>query len=187
MSENGRRQRGFYFDQRYCTACKACQIACKDLHDLPVGVSWRRVLTFERGRFPQPRVFHLSLSCNHCQRPPCVHACSTGAVYKREEDGVVVLDVSLCTGCGSCTEACPYGAIQVDPATGKAGKCDLCVDLIAKGEQPACVGACTLRVLHFGWLDELPDARLVTGPGLPDPGLTGPSTRVYPHRDADER
>ena len=181
------RQRAFYFDQRYCTACRACQIACKDRHNLPVGVNWRRVETYERGRFPRPRVYHLTLSCNHCARPVCAEACPADAISKREEDGVVVLDSALCTGCRACLDACPYGALQFDEATGQVGKCDMCVDLVVRGEQPACVAACTLRVLEAGWLNEMDDrGQELEAPDLPAPSLTGPSVRVRLHRDATD-
>jgi len=177
------RQLAFYFDQRYCTACKSCQIACKDLHDLPVGVNWRRVTTYERGQYPHPKVFHLTQSCHHCGRPTCADACPLGAIQKRAEDGIVVLNSALCTGCRLCEAACPYGALQYDATSGAMGKCDFCLDLLARGEKPACVSACTLRVLEYGWLDEM-GGEPVRGPALPDPGETEPSMRVRFHRDA---
>jgi len=178
------RQRAFHFDQRWCIACRACQIACKDLHNLPVGVNWRRVVTLEVGVFPRPLVFHLSLSCNHCARPACAEACPVGAITKRAEDGVVILDRSLCTGCRTCEDACPYGALQYDPSTRLVSKCDMCVDLLACGEEPACVAACTMRTVRVGWLDEMDVGDEPSGVGLPDPSLTRPSLRIHAHRDA---
>jgi anaerobic dimethyl sulfoxide reductase subunit B len=181
------RQRAFRFDQRYCIACKACVIACKDKHDLPVGVNWRRVATVERGAFPRPRAFHLSISCNHCGDPACVAACPTGALRKRTEDGVVALAAEECIACGACVPACPWGAIQRDPNTDAVGKCDFCRDLLAAGREPACVSACVMRVLTCGWLDEMADLPEPTGPGLPDPAGLAPALRIVPHRDAHER
>lgn len=144
-----KRQIAFVFDQRYCIGCRSCQLACKDLHDLPVGVNWRRVVARESGKFPKLEVSYLSLSCNHCLQPACLDACPVGAIVKRERDGVVLLDSSLCAGCRSCVEVCPHGAPQCDPATGLVSKCDLCYELVASGEQPACVSACTMRVLRL--------------------------------------
>ena len=184
VAEN--RQRAFRFDQRYCIACKACVIACKDKHDLPVGVSWRRVTTVERGAFPHPRAFHLALACNHCAEPACAAACPSGAIRKRPEDGVVVLEPADCAACGACVAACPWGAIQRDPTSDVVSKCDFCRDLLDAGQEPACVSACVMRVLTAGWLDEMADLPEPTGPGLPNPAGCAPSLRIVLHRDARE-
>ena len=185
-TETASRQRAFRFDGRYCIACKACVIACKDKHDLPVGLNWRRVTTSERGVFPRPRAFHLSVACNHCGNPACAAACPTGAIRKRPTDGVVASDEAECIACGACVEACPWGAIGRDPRTDAASKCDLCQDLLAAGREPACVSACVMRVLTVGWLDEMSDLPEPRGPGLPDPADCAPALRIVPHRDAHE-
>ena len=147
------RQRAFRFEQAGCIACRACQMACKDLNNLPVGVNWRRVTTTESGVYPRPVVSFLSISCEHCQEPACVPACPEDALTKRPEDGLVLLDAGRCTGCQSCVEACQFGALQFDPARGQVSKCDFCEELVAQGEPPACVSACVMRVLHAGWID----------------------------------
>jgi anaerobic dimethyl sulfoxide reductase subunit B (iron-sulfur subunit) len=157
-------------------------MACKDLHDLPVGVNWGWLAAQEGGVFPNPRVTYLFRACYHCARPECVDACPEGALVKRASDGVVLLDREHCLGCLACVDACPYGAIQVDQATGAAGKCDLCVDLTARGEEPACVAACVMSVLTVGWLDEMSGDERPRGWDLPDPDHLGPSFRVTPHR-----
>lgn len=180
------RQRAFFFDQRGCIACRACQMACKDLHDLPVGVNWRRVTTFEFGSFPRPEVFHLTMACNHCLQPACIAACPEGALAKRGSDGVVLFDAERCLACLACVDACPYGAIQFDAQTGAAGKCDMCVGFLERGEEPACVAACVMEVLRVGWLDELPEDAIPAGRGLPDPAITDPALRIIPHRHAQD-
>ncbi|NPV70231.1 MAG: molybdopterin-dependent oxidoreductase [Firmicutes bacterium] len=136
------------FDSSLCIGCKACQIACKDRNNLGVGEFIRRVDTFEGGEYPRPEVYHLSLSCDHCESPACAGACPSGAVSRRA-DGAVLIDEALCTGCGACADACPNGGVQVLGGRGKAAKCDLCSDLLAAGEQPACVAACVMRALTF--------------------------------------
>jgi len=175
------RQRGFYFDQEACIGCNACQMACKDLHDHPVGVNWRRVTAHEFGRYPRPEVVYISVSCSHCARPPCADACPNAGFTKRALDGAVVHNAADCMICLECVAACPYGAIQVNPSTGTVGKCDLCDRLVARGEQPACVAACPMDALRLIWLDEC-SVEVVPLRGLPDPALTEPSLRVQPHR-----
>ena len=93
-------------------------------------------------------------TCVGCQA--CVTVCPTGASYKRQEDGIVLVDAALCIGCGLCAWACPYGARELDPVAGVMRKCTLCVDRIynehlpAAERQPACVLACPTGARHFG-------------------------------------
>lgn len=190
------KQLGFVVEQKRCMGCKACQTACKDKNELEVGQLWRRVTEvagggyYEDGSAIRPRVyaFWTSISCNHCENPRCVQNCPTGAMHKRSEDGVVVVDKDKCIGCRYCTWSCPYGAPQYNPAEGKIGKCDLCLDYLAQGKDPACVAACPVRALHAGKLDELKQKYngMTKTKGLPDPNLTHPSIIVAPHKDAIE-
>lgn len=148
-------QMGFYIDVTKCVGCKTCTVACKDTNDLEVGRNYRRVYDFEEGSFPNVNMFHLSISCNHCTEPGCVQGCPTGAMFKRTEDGVVVVDHNKCVGCRYCEWNCPYGAPQYSEALGKMTKCDTCLDLRQKGENPACVDSCPMRAIEFGPIDEL--------------------------------
>ena len=153
-------QLAFYFDQTRCAGCYACVVACKDWHDVPTGpVSWRKLITIEKGVYPHPSLSFLSTSCYHCAEPTCAAACPVGAITKREEDGIVLVDREICVGhddCDMCLEACPYGAPQF--AAGEAAKmekCDLCWDRLQEGRKPICVDACPMRALDAGALDEL--------------------------------
>ena len=91
--------RAFRFDAAACSGCKACQAACKDRHNLPVGVLWRRVYEVTGGGWTRSGdtwtsdvfAYNLSISCNHCQQPVCVEVCPTRAMHKRA-DGIVVVD-----------------------------------------------------------------------------------------------
>ena len=98
--------------------------------------------------------YHVSLSCNHCERPECVHVCPTGAMHKNELD-LVCVDAKKCIGCGYCTMACPYHAPSIDPFSRQSSKCDGCSDRVSEGKLPICVEACPLRALAFGRSDEL--------------------------------
>ncbi len=173
-------QLGFYYNMSTCIGCRVCQIACKDKNNLNVGTLYRRVYDLESGKYPNPRIDHLSIGCNHCADPKCVKNCPTGALSKRERDGVVLHDKSKCIGCRMCVWSCPYGAPQYKEDEGKVGKCDLCVDLLEKGEKPACVSACVMRALDVGEIGELRKkyGTAADALGLPDSSITDPSITI---------
>ncbi len=189
------KQLAFYFDQTKCTGCKACAIACKDKHDLPVGVLWRRVAEYsgglwlvdERAGTVTQDVFsyYTSYSCNHCDDPICANVCPSTAMRKGD-NGIVKVDASLCIGCKYCAMACPYSAPQFNEAKGVMTKCDFCSDRLAAGQTPACVAACPSRALDFG---EVADLRAKHGANasiepLPSASVTRPNLVINPHRRA---
>lgn len=147
-------QIGFYHDMTRCVDCKACQMACKDKNDLDQGIIYRHAESFETGAFPKPASYCYSFSCNHCALPACFAACPDEAISKME-DGTVIIDEGLCTGCKECITACPYGIPQYNEATNTVGKCDGCYDLRQEGEEASCVGICPSRALHLGDMEEL--------------------------------
>lgn len=154
-------QIGFYFDQTRCTGCGACQVACKDWNDIPAGPEkWMRIGYVEKGEYPKLFVAYCVETCYHCLKPVCLPACPSGAIQKREEDGIVVVDRQACLGkeaCGAkCLKACPYKAPQFGPeAEAKMGKCDFCLERRLKGQAPVCVEACPTRALDAGPLEAL--------------------------------
>lgn len=184
------KQLGFYLDVTKCTGCKTCAVACKDAHNLPEGVNLRTVIEYAGGSWRQDRMtgawhqdvfaYYLSMACNHCEKPACVAVCPTKAHYKRDEDGLVVIDQAKCVGCGMCAKACPYDAPKLHPETKKMTKCDGCAERLAKGLQPICVESCTQRALHFGPIDELRKKfgeNAAIAP-LPSPRKTHPSLTI---------
>lgn len=185
------KQQAFYFDASACIGCKSCEIACKDKNNLPVGVRLRRVVEQGGGHwemidgFAQPvgiYTYFVSSACMHCEDPACVNVCPTGAMYKRDEDGLVLINHDKCIGCNNCALACPYGAPQYNPSAGQMAKCDFCASL--NGETPACVATCPQRALNFGDLDELREQygdECELAP-LPSGDLTHPSFVMTPHR-----
>ncbi|MBN1452980.1 MAG: dimethylsulfoxide reductase subunit B [Anaerolineales bacterium] len=146
----------FTFDASACTGCKACQIACKDKNNLPVGVLWRRVYEVSGGSWQRQGgawatdvfAYNLTVACNHCVHPKCAGVCPTDA-YVQREDGIVYIDESKCIGCGYCAWACPYTAPQYNPEAGHMSKCNFCMDNIDAGLPPSCVAACPMRALDF--------------------------------------
>ena len=119
----------------------------------PNGTFFNRVQTFEGGEFPHTQTVHFPKSCLHCEDPPCVPVCPTGASYKREIDGIVLVDYDKCIGCKACLAACPYGARFIHP-DGYADKCTFCMHRVERGQAPACVDVCPTRCMHFGDLDD---------------------------------
>ena len=98
---------GMVINLHACIGCYSCMIGCKQEHFLPPEIYFARVLVGERGRYPSVQKLVYPLLCNHCDEPPCVDVCPTGATTKRE-DGIVSVDPDICIGCRSCLIACPY-------------------------------------------------------------------------------
>jgi Fe-S-cluster-containing dehydrogenase component len=166
---------GMVIDLRRCIGCQACTVACKAENLTPQGVSWHRVLKIENGKYPKVSRLFLSLPCMHCEDPPCVAFCPTGASYRRP-DGIVMIDYDKCIGCKYCIPACPYGARTyvdtIKPYFANAGlsqieryrkgehragvveKCTFCVQRVDNGLEPACVQTCPPKAMFFGDLDD---------------------------------
>jgi len=150
------KQLGFYVEIDKCVQCHACEVACKSAHQSDLSVARRRVTILWSGAYPEVKSVGVSLSCMHCGQPACEAVCPAGAISKRPEDGVVVVDQEKCIGCHYCFFACPFGVPQYGD-DGTMDKCDLCADRRAEGLEPACVKTCPAEALHFGPLDELAD------------------------------
>ncbi len=127
---------GFVIDNRMCIGCHACTVVCKSEHDVPIGVNRTHVKYIEKGMFPNnTREFSVH-RCNHCADAPCVEICPTTALYTRA-DGIVDFDNDRCIGCKSCTQACPYDALYIDPDTNTAAKCNYCAHRLDHEHEPA--------------------------------------------------
>lgn len=100
----------------------------------------------EAFRFPLP------VLCGQCLNPSCVAACPSSALYKRAEDGIVLVDPTLCRGWAVCTPACPYGMTATNWQGGQAGKCHFCFPLVESGRAPFCVSACPTGAVSTGWI-----------------------------------
>ena len=201
-------QLALVIDLNVCVGCHACVTSCKEWNTSgwagpltdenpygadPTGVFFNRVQTYECGTYPQTETIHFPKSCLHCEEPPCVPVCPTGASYKREADGIVLVDYDKCIGCKYCSWSCPYGAREFDPVQGVMKKCTLCVDrlydmtLAEDRRQPACVLACPPAARIFGDIND-PDseaARAIRDAGgfqlMPEWG-TNPANHYLPRR-----
>jgi sulfite dehydrogenase (quinone) subunit SoeB len=207
------RKLGLVIDLDICVGCHACVVACKGWNDAsqpsglndtdpygaaPEGAFLNRVHSYEIQPDHGPaRLVHFPKSCLHCDDAPCVTVCPTGASYKRQEDGIVLVNEADCIGCGLCAWACPYGAREMDPVEKVMKKCTLCVDRITSDSLPeedripACVRTCPTNARHFGDFAD-PDSdvsRMVADRGgidlMPEMG-TKPVNRYLPPRDKGE-
>jgi tetrathionate reductase subunit B len=162
--EEAKRQYAMVIDVRRCIGCHACTVACKAEFDVPLGHNRAWVEYVEKGEYPNVGKSFLPRLCNHCSEPPCVSVCPTDATYRREQDGIVVIDDGLCIGCKYCILACPYDARFLNPITKIADKCDFCIHRVSNGLVPSCVNTCVGGARIFGDLAD-PDsnvAKLIT-------------------------
>ncbi len=168
---------GLVIDLDICVGCHACAVNCKEWNTgghaapltdkdpygpKPIGVWFNRIHTYEAsaGEGEPSRTVHFPKSCLHCEDAACVTVCPTGASFKREEDGIVLVNEDKCIGCKLCSWACPYGAREYDADEGVMKKCTLCIDRIYNENMeevdrvPACVSTCPVGARHFGNLGD---------------------------------
>jgi Fe-S-cluster-containing dehydrogenase component len=168
---------GMVIDLRRCIGCNACTIACKQQYGNPPGIFYSHVGISEVGKYPNARQVPLPVLCNHCDEPPCVDVCPTGASAK-QTNGMVLIDENKCIGCRYCMVACPYNVRQfigsepegyypekggltayekvayAQHQVGTVEKCSFCATRVATGQLPACVLTCVGQARFFGDLED---------------------------------
>ncbi len=160
----------FFVDTERCTGCRACQVACKQWHDLPAEK------TQNRGTFQNPpdlsfstyklvrmqekvidnklRWLFMPEQCRHCLSPPCLEtADDEEAIYKDGQTGAVIFTANTKNlDAGEIIDSCPYNIPRM-AADGTLAKCDMCTDRVTNGLPPACVQTCPTGAMNFGWRD----------------------------------
>ncbi len=190
---NPRQRFAMVIDAGACIGCRRCQWGCKEENNTPDTISppWIEVFelkdevdvtgsasredleagtTTSYTESPREGRRYLPVQCNHCDNPPCVKVCPTGATYK-DRDSLVLMDYDMCIGCRFCVVACPYSArrfnwlipelspedvnplVPVRPV-GVVEKCTFCVHRTRKGKLPRCVEVCPVNARHFGDLND---------------------------------
>lgn len=168
-------QRYFIFHPQRCFGCNGCVAACINANNTGADAAWRGLhkLPPKDGHH---QTVYLSVSCNHCENPPCVDACPSNALEKREEDGVVLHHPDKCLGCRYCQMACPYDAIKWEEEEKVVSKCHFCHERLAEGREPACVETCFAGALKMELLDpeDIPSEYETESPGLVRLSEVGP-------------
>jgi Fe-S-cluster-containing dehydrogenase component len=140
-------------DTRKCVGCMDCVVACKTENLVPEGFNRDWITQRLEGSFPTLSLEIRSERCNHCDDPPCVSCCPTGASHVHPFGAVVLVEPGECIGCKACVASCPYDARFIHPE-GYADKCTFCIHRAEQGLQPACVAVCPTRCMYFGDLDD---------------------------------
>ena len=158
-------------DLSRCTACRGCQVACKQWNELPASktknwgsyqnpadLEWNTwtLIRFQeyvdaKGRF---KWLFRKDGCMHCTDAACVKVCPTQALY-HTEFGTVAFDPERCIGCKDCIPACPFNIPRFNEQTKKIGKCDLCLSRLRANKPPACVLSCPTGALSIGPKSEM--------------------------------
>ena len=155
------------YDDAKCTACRGCQLACKQWNALKAGQT-KQWGSYQNPPTLQPNnymIIHFQdvkddkggvkwlfrkEACMHCTEAACVTVCPSGALYYNKDFGTVGLNRDLCIGCKNCTAACPFEVPKYDAGTDKVFKCDMCESRLANNMTPACVKACPTGALSWG-------------------------------------
>lgn len=163
-------RKAFMIDTTRCTACRSCQVACKQWNKLPAEATVNRgsyenppdltpqlfnqIHFIEQDQGKEMRWLFLNRRCMHCAEAGCVKVCpSAGALYHTPE-GMVAYNQDKCIECHYCVNGCPFDIPRYDEKK-KVTKCHACMDRVANGLVPACVKACPTGTLQFGNRDAL--------------------------------
>ena len=155
------------YDDAKCTACRGCQLACKQWNALKAGQT-KQWGSYQNPPTLQPNnymIIHFQdvkddkggvkwlfrkEACMHCTDAACVTVCPSGALFYNKDFGTVGLNRDLCIGCKNCVAACPFEVPKYDASTDKITKCDMCESRLANNMGPACVKACPTGALSWG-------------------------------------
>ncbi|PPB79961.1 respiratory nitrate reductase beta subunit [Albidovulum inexpectatum] len=153
--------------QAFPTARPRSKITGERMEKIEKGPNWEEILggEFEKrsqdynfegiqkqiyGEYENTFMMYLPRLCEHCLNPVCAASCPSGAIYKREEDGIVLIDQEKCRGWRMCVSGCPYKKVYYNWSTGKSEKCTLCYPRIESGNPTVCSETCVGRIRYLG-------------------------------------
>ena len=153
--------------EAFPTARARSQVTGKRIEKIEKGPNWEEILggefskrsqdyNFEGvqkeiyGEYENTFMMYLPRLCEHCLNPSCAASCPSGAIYKREEDGIVLIDQEKCRGWRMCVSGCPYKKVYYNWSTGKSEKCTLCYPRIESGNPTVCSETCVGRIRYIG-------------------------------------
>ncbi|MCV2893669.1 nitrate reductase subunit beta [Lentibacter sp. XHP0401] len=153
--------------QAFPTARPRSKITGERIEKIEKGPNWEEILggefskrsadyNFEGiqkeiyGEYENTFMMYLPRLCEHCLNPTCASSCPSGAIYKREEDGIVLIDQEKCRGWRMCVSGCPYKKVYYNWSTGKSEKCTLCYPRIESGNPTVCSETCVGRIRYLG-------------------------------------
>ncbi len=153
--------------EAFPTARPRSKISGERMEKIEWGPNWEEILggefakrskdyNFENiqkeiyGQFENTFMMYLPRLCEHCLNPSCAASCPSGAIYKREEDGIVLIDQEKCRGWRMCVSGCPYKKIYYNWESGKSEKCVFCYPRIESGQPTVCSETCVGRIRYLG-------------------------------------
>lgn len=147
-----------FIDIEKCLACKSCELQCAVEH----SESKNMYEAIREKPLPQPRVkvesieeLTFPLQCRHCEDAPCVKICPTKALEQAGSGQPIIINKELCIGCSWCIIVCPFGVIKMDKQGKAIIKCDLCIERLKVGENPACIQGCPTKAIKLIPIEEI--------------------------------
>ncbi len=194
-----------------CIGCKGCEVACKEWNDLKVEPtanfgSYQSHKDLSAHTWLLMRFDEVEMSgrlqwlikkdaCLHCEEPGCLYACPAPGAIVQYENGIVDINQDQCIGCQFCVTGCPFDIPRFDKETKKVYKCNMCVDRVEAGLEPACVKTCPTHAISWGSKEDMLSlaehkVELLRGRGFENPVTYNPAgvggthmMYVVPHGD----
>ncbi len=158
-------------DMSRCIGCKGCEVACKEWNDLKVEPTFNfgsyqshqdlSANTWLLMRFNEIEVdgdlqwLIKKDACNHCEEPVCLYACPAPGAIVQYENGIVDFNQENCIGCQFCVAGCPFDIPRFNKETRTVFKCNMCIDRVESGLEPACVKTCPTKAISWGTKDDM--------------------------------